>query len=491
MLDRVALHQTRLRTPGLSLDARGVALGPKGLVLFASLDRLVAFLAVYSEQRTLDDLVPTLRIEVVRSKLGAREVALSFAAESSDRLDGIAEAARLSGGDTFTGAGRHWVQYRDAAAPFGYDVREVVQADTDHVFYHQTYTQAFRVERALDLRALILRLGPHIDAAAGREPGPRWLVAEWGLGGALVHYFRRSGVQARAGVAEWPPASELEDEPLRRFLFELPQPPPRLHALIARTPGVYAFVPVAPGAAVEVGFRHPITLRALPVFRETGLVLFRGRGETPFELAKRPLLADVEALARFDVRLDALSTAAEGQGADAPALRVPLRLVPSTEPWRNVTAAWVERAQFPLLRRLFYLLGPDTLRRATMALTPEGAFVRNPRGIDALPLGLFYRAVGPSLFVPAGFQTLPAVGPEVLTSMFEAAEGHVVWLRPDGQALALPESAFAPLERALLEGHAWAPMPAQPFARDQRAELPALSLAVESPGANPLRDLKA
>jgi hypothetical protein len=136
-----------------------------------------------------------------------------------------------------------------------------------------------------------------------------------------------------------------------------------------------------------------------------------------------------------------------------------------------VTATWVERAQFPLLRRLFYLLGPDTLRRATMALTAEGAFVRNPRGIDALPLGLFYRAVGPSLFVPAGFQTLPAVGPEVLASMFEAAEGHVVWLR--------------------LEGHAWAPMAAQPFGRDPRTELPPLSLAVESPGANPLRDLKA
>jgi hypothetical protein len=48
-----------------------------------------------------------------------------------------------------------------------------------------------------------------------------------------------------------------------------------------------------------------------------------------------------------------------------------------------------------------------------------------------------------------------------------------------------------PLERALLEGHAWAPLTAQPFAPEYRAELPALSLAVESPGTNPLRDLKA
>jgi len=45
MLDRVAVHQTRLRTPGLGLDAKGVALGAKGLVLLPSIDRLVAFLA--------------------------------------------------------------------------------------------------------------------------------------------------------------------------------------------------------------------------------------------------------------------------------------------------------------------------------------------------------------------------------------------------------------------------------------------------------------
>jgi len=29
MLERIALHQTRLRTPGLGLDAKGVALGAK------------------------------------------------------------------------------------------------------------------------------------------------------------------------------------------------------------------------------------------------------------------------------------------------------------------------------------------------------------------------------------------------------------------------------------------------------------------------------
>src|SRR5512132_897357 len=101
MLERIALHQTRLRTPGLGLEAKGVALGAKGLVLLPSLDRLVAWLSVYTREHSLEDLSPSLELRLVRSKLGTREITLSFAAESSDRMDRISETARLVGGFTF------------------------------------------------------------------------------------------------------------------------------------------------------------------------------------------------------------------------------------------------------------------------------------------------------------------------------------------------------------------------------------------------------
>ena len=125
MLERVALHQTRLRTPGMTLDAKGVALGAKGMVLLPSLDRLIAFLALLSSGAALPELAPSLRIEIVRSQLGNREVLLSFATESSSRMDSVAEVARMAGGFVFTGTSRHFVKYRDAAAPFGYDAMEI------------------------------------------------------------------------------------------------------------------------------------------------------------------------------------------------------------------------------------------------------------------------------------------------------------------------------------------------------------------------------
>ena len=192
MLDRVALHQTRLRTPGISLDAKGIALGAKGLVLLPSLDRLVGFLALYSSSAPLTDILGSLSIDITRSKLGNREVLLSFNAEGSDRMDRVAELARLSGGYSFTGTSRHFVQYRDAAAPFGYDVREIAPTDSPVALYHSSFTQHYDYERKIDLAKLLLRLGPRVAPSTIEEEGPRWICAEAGLAldNALVRVAR-------------------------------------------------------------------------------------------------------------------------------------------------------------------------------------------------------------------------------------------------------------------------------------------------------------
>src|SRR5579883_3346909 len=146
------------------------------------MDRLVALLAAYTRERALDDMMPSLAMHVVHSKLGTREIALEFAAESSDRMDRVAETARLVGGFTFTGTSRHFVQYRDAAAPFGYDATQLLATDAALALYHDRFSQTYDVERAIDLRALLLRLMPHVDPSTKLEPGVRFVVAEQGLG---------------------------------------------------------------------------------------------------------------------------------------------------------------------------------------------------------------------------------------------------------------------------------------------------------------------
>src|SRR5688572_30301969 len=95
MLERAALHQTRFRTPGVGPDARGVVLGQKGVVLFASIDRLVSFLRGYGDDNSLDELVPSMQIRTVITPLRTREVLLFVQAESSYRMDRI-EIGRAS-----------------------------------------------------------------------------------------------------------------------------------------------------------------------------------------------------------------------------------------------------------------------------------------------------------------------------------------------------------------------------------------------------------
>ena len=489
MLDRVAVHQTRLRTPGLGLDAKGVALGAKGIVLLPSIDRLVAFLALYTRQGSLADVLRSLSVEVVKSKLGAREVTLTFAAESSDRLDRIAEVARLAGGYTFTGTSRHFVQYRDAAAPFGYDIGQITPSDAALALYHNAFSQTYDVERKIEVRALLLRLEPHADPSTHREPGPRWIAAEAGLGPALIHYFVRSAVDAEVGVAEWPPASSFDEAPVVRYLFRLPQIPERMGPLLASTPGIGVFLPVAPGAAVEIGFRHPVNLRACPVFDESGLVLFRGRGNDVLELPRLPALGDISAFARVELRREVLAARAPEVGPRVDAVSIALRLMPSTEPWRAVTASWVKLEEMPLLRHIAYALGPETLRKTRIALTPQGAFLRHPTGIEGIPVGEFFREIRAGLYIPAGWDAVPAVAPDVLYRALGSPSGQVIFLSRDGRAVGVPGDGFVPLEMALLEAQAWAPVSAISDGLTSALATALPEVFLGGAGIRPLRDV--
>ena len=488
MLDRIALHQTRLHTPGLGLDSKGVALGAKGLVLLPSIDRLVAFLAVYTRERSIEDLMPSLSMRAVRSKLGTREFTLEIAAESSDRMDRVAETARLVNGFTFTGTSRHFVQYRDAGAPFGYDAPELLSIDAGLLLYHDRFSQTYDVERTIELRSLLLRLMPHLDPATRQAAGLRFIVAEPGLGPALVQYLARSRVDGDVGVAEWPPQSAFDDSPVRRWILRIPELPERMRGLVQGTPGLSTFLPVGPGVAVEAGYRHPIELRACPVFDAAGLVLLRGRGDEAWSMARLPPMGALSAFARVELRTTGSDTAVATALGPAEAVRVPLKLVPRAVARRHVTATWVAPAQVPLLRRLAYALPRSTIADASVAMTARGAFLRSRAGIEAVPLGTFFVELYPGLYIPAGHEVAPAVAPEVLARALDVPAGRVMFLGPDARGVVVLDSAFVPLEAALLGAPPWEEIIAEQI--DSRLDEALVDLKVTSIGLLPMRGVE-
>ena len=488
MLERIALHQTRLRVPGLGLDSKGVALGQRGLILLPSIDRVVALLGVYTRERSLEDLTPSLEIHSVRSKLGAREFTLQFAADSSDRMDRLAETARLVGGFTFTGTSRHFVQYRDAGAPFGYDVAELLASDAALALYHDKFTQLYDLERAIELRALLLRLTPHVDPATFADSGARIIVAEQGLGPALVRYLVRSRVDGEVAVAEWPPETAFDDGVVRRTIVRVPDLPTRMRPLMQTTPGLTTFLPAGPGVAVEIGYRHPVHLRGCNVFDPSGLVLLRGRGDEPWTLPRMPVLGDLKAFARVELRGSDSEKIAVATCVPQ-TVRVPLRIVPSPATWSNVTATWLQPAEIPKLRALAYLLPRDVLSRTTVAITGRGVFLRCTGGIESVPIGMFFSEPHPNLFLPAGYELSPAVSSEVLFHALGSPPGQLVFVTPECKAIAVEQSAFVPLETVLLEAMPWEPAVAEQVERALCADRIDLKLA--GLGLFPLGDVES
>jgi hypothetical protein len=486
MLDRVALHQTRLRTPGISLDAKGVALGSKMLLLLPSLDRLVGLIALYSEGGSLVDLLGSLAIHVVRSKLGSREFVLTVSAEDSGRCDRLAELARLSGGFAFTGSNRHFVQYRDARAPFGYDLRELRPSNAALCLAHNSFSQDYDRERPILLEALLSRLQPRLAPSSESLSGRRWLCAEEGLGMALIHYFVRSNVSAQVGLAQWPPASEFDERPIQRYIFDVAELPARMVPMLRSTPGVTVFVPEGEGCAVEFGYEHPVNLAACPVFPAEGLVLLFGADKPALRIDKLPAMGAVSSFARVAANVDAKPS--DGTALAVRSVAVDLRLAPSNKTLTEVTATIVNQSQLGLLREIAYRLSTAQLQDTQIALCEAGAVLYRKRGIEAIPIGNFYRSIGQGLFVAAGYTPIPNIAAAVLRAAFDAPADTLLFLGTDDRRLGLPKSAFVSLEQAIVSAESWSGSRAESVAQLQAISPPVVTLT--SPGFRPMRDVK-
>jgi len=454
ILERAALHQTRFRTPGIAPDARGVVLGQKGVLLFSSLDRVVAFFRAYGDEGSLDEVLASLSIRRVVSPLRTKEVLVMLAAESSYRMDRVAAVARLAGGEAFTGTSRHFVKYRDASAPLGYDVVELADANANVVLHHDAWRQSYDFEREIPFRDLVLKLQPFSVPARDRAAPTRVIVtAEVGLGHAIVGYLFRWRVKASVGLAEWPSESAFDDRPRRLHVIDVDDPPARVLGLLRSLPGVTIFEPVGRRFGVELGFRHPIALEpCASLFSDTSLTLFRGDGSVVI-VDPLPPSAPVRTLVRADIadedarRIATLVPASVG----VELVDVKLRLAPTLAPARRVLATVVPIAEREWLSKMLYLLPSSTLSGLRMAITETAIYLLDQHGIESVPLGRFYSEVADRIYVPTGLSLVPAVSPSVLSELVaDRGTGHAFFEPDQDQPRILTAEAFGPVSRTVL-----------------------------------------
>ncbi|MEL6178751.1 MAG: hypothetical protein AAFS10_07345, partial [Myxococcota bacterium] len=158
MLEQVALNQERFRAPGLRTDSRGIAIGERGLLRFGTLSQVVGFFRAFTEEQSLDYLLPTLRIFKARSRIQGLEILVDLPSQGSHMLDRAAAITRLLRGEVFTGRSPHFVRYRDAMAPFGYDIQRLTAVSDGTVVYTQTGPLQFKEEGSIAFRGLLMSL---------------------------------------------------------------------------------------------------------------------------------------------------------------------------------------------------------------------------------------------------------------------------------------------------------------------------------------------
>jgi hypothetical protein len=457
MLQRVALGQVRFNVPGLSVDARGVVTGKQLAVRFAAMDRLVAFFRALAAEQNLDDLQPGLRIVYARGTAGAREAVVLLPASSAASHFGelVARAARLAGGQSFTGTGKHFVQFRDAGAPLGYDAPAPSQEAADFVLYGAEHDVAYHVESELPLAKLLLRLSlQRAGAEAWPTDGPLLLVARRGLGPLVAEYLHRarvgrdgapstnaalvnagaraplasaSAMRASVALCELPAGGAFRAA--RSFwLFRVEGTPARLRGLLTRTPGLEPYVPVTEHIAVAAGHRHPIALESCrSCFPTDRLTLFSSR-DGVVEIAPLPVFTAIEDVVRIRPPAAREVERAAARDVGRAEVSVPLRLEPSADARRPPVAALVPWARVPWLRRLCYALPTAALRGHRVAALERGVLVLAIGALEGLPFGVLLAAAAPGVdvFVPLGTRLRPAVSPELLAERLGAQGGTLV-----------------------------------------------------------------
>ncbi len=490
MLEHVSLQQERFRTPGLRADGRGIAIGERGLLRFATLTQVVGFFRAFTEEQSLDHILPTLRIFKGRSQVQGLELLVDLPSQGSHMLDRAAAIARLLRGEVYTGRSPHFVRYRDGSAPFGYDAQKLVNVKEGVALYDRSGPLTLADEGEVNFRGLILSLTLGRKRSDPVGAGSLYIRVPLGLRSAVQRFLWERSI--RAGVA----ALEREgtgrfDEGTSFFLYRCETFPKRLVPLFAGLPGVELYFTRRSNVFVERSFEHPFALESCrKALDDDAMYFFSGTRQTVDRVSGEAVFTDVEALKHVDLKDPSLRPEVEAallsDGAPPPAgwsaeavrdaLHYPVHLIRRTTAPSAAAAVYIQSAQeMGWFKRLVYALPESALETYQMAVTNRGCVVVNRDGVEFIPIGLQLREVFPNVFLPNALQFSPPLSYDQLQQHLGLRSGHCYFM-PAGttQAFSLEERAMRPIAQYLLADVDLAeatPTHAEPLALSDAVEL--------------------
>lgn len=483
-LEHVAQGQTRFFTPGVAPDPRGILLGRYCLMTFPTLEGAVSWLRLYSAEASLDELMAHLAITKTRTALGSREIVIQIPVVSSYAADRAARLSRLVGGAIYTGTAKHFVKYRDDRSPYGYDAVDIssMPASTDFMVHGDEFAQGYLKEGDLPFARLLFRLSirrvPGADRLSPEDRGELYLAVAHGLADGIIRYLWRNRVEAHAGLFTPRSESAFDDQRRGYMWIRARSLPERILQLFVGTPGIDVFRPAGASAAVAVGYEHPIDLSSCQsVFAQDTFHVF-WPGDRVDVLPGPLTLSDIADLTRVDLEIDRPRDPGQLAGGAAEPIGVELRLASSMGPPRRVVATLIPTEHGGRLKRILFALPPVSLRGHRVAVTDRGILVIGSENLDVIPLGQLLCELTPGLLVPLGMDIVPRVSPEVLARALGHQSGLVTVFTTDNRPFQIGEGSFASLERRSLAKMAVDPTEAQDLAAAPTAETQVVNDAV-------------
>ena len=465
MLEQVALNQERFRAPGLRTDSRGIAIGERGLLRFGTLSQVVGFFRAFTEEQSLDYLLPTLKITKARSRIQGLEILVELPSQGSHMLDRAAAITRLLRGEVFTGRSPHFVRYRDAQAPFGYDIQRLVATSDGMVLYTRTGPLQFKEEGTIAFRGLLMSLS-RMRRRHEVSQGSLYIRVPPGLRTAVQRFLWQRDISA--GVTELHRrASGRFDEGESFYLFRIETFPPRLLPLFDGLPGVELYHTRRSNIFVQRNYDHPFALESCRKAMDDGdMYFFSGARDTVDQVEGEPQFVDINHLKGLELQDPTLTPRREAQlmsqGAPPPpgwtaqqvreALHYPVHLIHRPDLRNSVSALFISTPQEMLwLKRLIYMMPQTALEAYQMAVTDQGCLVLNRKGVELLPIGMQLREVFNNVFIPADTLFSPPIGVDQLQRHLGLQAGKVYFM-PRGlqQAFFVDEAGFKPMARYLL-----------------------------------------
>lgn len=457
-LEHVAQGQTRFFTPGVAPDPRGILLGRFCVMTFPTLEGAVSWFRLYSSETALDELLPNLTIGKCRTALGSREIVVQIPAVSSYAADRAARLCRLVGGAMYTGTAKHFVKYRDDRSPYGYDAVDIgtMPATTDFMVHGDEFAQGYVREGDLPFARLLFRLSirklPGGEKLVAEDRGELYLAVARGLSDGIIRYLWRNRVEAQAGLFTPGATSAFDDHARDRgyMLIRARALPERILALFLGTPGIDVFRPAGAGAAVAVGYQHPIDLASCSsVFPADTFHVFWP--DDRVDVLPGPLaLSDIADLTRVDLALERPRDPRPYGGGPIESIGVELKLAVAMGPPRRVVATLIPLVHGSRLKRILFALPPVSLRGHRVAATERGFLVIGSENLDVIPLGQLLCELAPGLLIPLGMDVVPRVSSDVLARALGHQAGVVTVFPATGRPFQVNEAAFTSLERRAL-----------------------------------------